>query len=202
MANQTDAAPPVLGQAALAGIAAYSSMADGTAPGLHFYELAHIGKLNLRGGASLENAVRQTTGCNFPPAANRFSSAGERHAIWLGPDEFLLLCEAGKETQIETDLNRVIGDGAAVTDVTDSLCALALEGTAVRQTLAKGCALDLHESAFTTGMSAQTMMALAAVTLLACANDRFIIICRTSFAPYLRDWLCDAGLEFGVSFKN
>jgi len=34
------------------------------------------------------------------------------------------------------------------------------------------------------------------------ADDEFIVICRTSFASYLHDWLLDAALEYGVKFNK
>jgi sarcosine oxidase subunit gamma len=91
---------------------------------------------------------------------------------------------------------------AAVTNVTDSLCAMSLRGPAVRQVLAKGCSLDLHPSKFGAGDSAQTMLAHAAITLMAHDETGFTLICRTSFAPYVAEWLIDAGLEFGASFRG
>jgi sarcosine oxidase gamma subunit len=45
-------------------------------------------------------------------------------------------------------------------------------------------------------------LAHAAVTLIAQDEDRFTLICRTSFAPYVAEWLMDAGLEFGASFRG
>ena len=39
-------------------------------------------------------------------------------------------------------------------------------------------------------------------TMMATAADRFLVICRTSFAPYLQHWLYDAGLEYGVAFTT
>jgi sarcosine oxidase gamma subunit len=51
-------------------------------------------------------------------------------------------------------------------------------------------------------MCAQTMLSHAAVTLVAVSDDQFTLICRTSFGAYVHDWLMDAGLEYGVSFKG
>ena len=46
------------------------------------------------------------------------------------------------------------------------------------------------------------MLAHAGVTLIAQDADRFMLICRTSFAPYVADWLMDAGMEYGAAFKG
>ena len=202
MANLSSSRPDFSGQTALAGLASNTSAnPDGSAIGLIFSEMAHLGKLNLRGQNDLAKAVKVITGCTFPPKANRFQSAGDRHVVWLGPDEYLLLCEAGKEQELQDSLNSMIpSPHFAITNVSDSLCALSLRGPAVRLVLAKGCGLDLHPKKFTTGQSAQSLLALSAVTLIAVADDAFILICRTSFAPYVQRWLADAALEYGYQY--
>ena len=202
MANLSSSRPDFSGQTALVGLASNTSVnPDGGAIGLVFGEMAHLGKLNLRGQNDLAEAVTVITGCSFPPKANRFQSAGDRHVVWLGPDEYLLLCEAGKEKELQDSLNSMIpSPNFAITDVSDSLCALSLRGPAVRAVLAKGCGLDLHPKKFTAGQSAQSLLALSTVTLMAVAYDAFILICRTSFAPYVQRWLTDAALEYGYQY--
>ena len=201
-AAQDGGRPP--GRTALAGRnAGGSDSADGGKPGLVFAELAHLGKLNLRGGDDMVPAVRAHTGSPALPANNSFVTVGERQVVWLGPDEYLLLCEAGSEAHLHSQLMIDLGSvHAAVTNVTDGLCALSLRGPAVRRVLAKGCALDLHPAVFTPGTCAQTMLSHAGVTMMAIEENRFTIICRTSFAPYVHDWLVDAGMEYGVSFRG
>ena len=202
MANLSSSRPDFSGRTALAGLASNTNAnPDGGAIGLVFGEMAHLGKLNLRGQNGLAKAVKAITGCTFPPKANRFQSAGERHMVWLGPDEYLLLCEASKEQELQDSLNSMIpSPHFAITDVSDSLCALSLHGPAVRAVLAKGCGLDLHPRKFTAGQSAQSLLALSAVTLMALADDAFILICRTSFASYVQHWLADAALEYGYQY--
>ena len=147
--------------------------------------------------------MKKHTGCKALPENNRTVTVGERTLVWLAPDEFLVLCEAGEEAGLHSQLMLDLGKvHAAVTNVTDALCAMSLRGPALRKVLAKGCALDLHPSVFTAGMCAQTMLSHAAVTLVAVSDDQFTLICRTSFAAYVHDWLMDAGLEYGVSFKG
>ena len=194
--------PP--GRTALAGMTP-STLAnpDGGKPGLVVTELAHLGKINLRGGNDMLPVISNHTGCGALPDNNRVVTVGDRHLVWLGPDEFLLLCAAGTETHQHSQLTLDMASiHAAVTNVTDSLCALSLRGPAVRQVLAKGCSLDLHPSKFGAGDSAQTMLAHAAITLMAHDETGFTLICRTSFAPYVAEWLIDAGLEFGASFRG
>lgn len=180
-----------------------SANPDGGEPGLVFTEMAHLGKLNLRTDKSASKSVKSITGCPFPPAANKFFTAGERHVVWLGPDEFLIICEAGKDEELAIALDRVLADqNCAVTNITDALTAFNLKGAAVRQILAKGCAIDLHPNSFALGDAAQTLLSHATVTLLALSNSELIVICRSSFAPYLHDWLYDAAFEYGVEYRK
>ena len=182
---------------------ALSANPNGGKPGLLFSEMVHLGKLNLRADKSASKSVKSVTGCAFPPAPNKFSTAGERHVVWLGPDEFLVICEAGKDEELAGTLDNALSNQhCAVTNTTDALAAFRLKGAAVRQVLAKGCAIDLHPKSFTPGDSAQTLLSHAAVTLLALSETELIVICRTSFASYLHDWLYDAALEYGVKYTK
>ena len=176
---------------------------NGGKPGLVFCEMANLGKLNMRTDKTAGEIVKSITGCMFPPSANKFTTAGERHVVWLGPDEFMIICEAGKDEELVRAIHASFGSRhAAVTNITDALAAFHLKGAAVRQVLAKGCALDLHQNSFASGDAAQTLLSQAAVTIMALANDKFIVICRTSYAAYLHDWFLDAALEYGVKFKK
>lgn len=204
MANASALKPIFSGESALSGkLATKSVNPNGGAVGLVFHAIEHLGKLNIRGDHSLEAAVKAATGCNFPPLANQFESAGERRVVWLGPNEYLLLCESGKEKALHDTLTSTIKTSHfAITDVSDSLCALSLSGPAVRDVLAKGCSLDLHPSQFGAGKCAQSLLAHAGIILVALSDGEFILICRTSFAPYTHDWLIDASLEYGYQFTT
>ncbi len=202
MANSPASKPAFSGQTALASKPASKIInPNGGFVGFVFYEMEHLGKLNIRVNQSINTAGKAVTGCNFPTSANQFQSSGERHIIWLSPDEYLLLCEVGKEKTLQKTLAGMIKtDCFSITDVSDSLCALSLSGPAIRDVLAKGCSLDLHPSKFSAGTCAQSLLSHAAVTLMVLSNDKFIMICRTSFAPYVHDWLIDASLEYGYQF--
>ena len=204
MVNISHNAPTLPGRTALhSKSTSQSANPYGGEPGLVFSEIAHLGKINLRGDKSLRNAVKSLTGCAFPPAANKFNSAGERHVIWLSPNEFLIICEAGKDEELASSFDAVLqNQHFAVTNITDALSAFHLKGVAVRQVLAKGCSLDLHPKNFCVGDCAQSLLSHAAITILAISDNDFIIICRTSFASYLHDWLYDAALEYGVKFTK
>ena len=51
--------------------------------------------------------MKKHTGCKALPANNSTVTVGERTLVWLAPDEFLVLCEAGEEAGLHSQL---IGD--------------------------------------------------------------------------------------------
>jgi sarcosine oxidase subunit gamma len=131
--------------------------------------------------------VRGEPPAGFPVAPNTTAPVGDGVALWLGPDEWLVL-EAR-----EADYP----DALAAVDVSANRVGLVVEGEGATAVLAQGCSLDLHESSFPVGSCAQTLLARAEVVLHRTAADTFTILVRPSFAPYLRAWLADAllGLE-------
>ena len=140
MASKSQKLSILPGRSALHGQAATTHPnPKGGKPGLVFYEMAHLGKINIRANKSAGQIVTSISGCMFPPAANKFTTAGERHIVWLGPDEFLIICEAGKDEELASAIYMSFGSlYAAVTNITDALGAFKLKGAAVRQVLAKG----------------------------------------------------------------
>ncbi len=132
----------------------------------------------------------------LPKIPNRVTNDGVWSAIWLGPDEWLLVGPDGaQEKQVET-LRSVLKDvHASVIDVSDSRATLEVTGSKAAEALAKGCALDLHESQFKPGQCAQTLLAKAQV-ILERTGDGFRLYIRSSFARYLVAWLIEAMAEY------
>jgi len=114
-----------------------------------------------------------------PPLA---PNTGAGDALWLGPDEWLVL--GGREQDYP--------DAWAAVDVSANRVCLELAGPAAADVLARGCALDLHLSVFPPGSCAQTLLARAQVILYRTDEDVFRLLVRPSYADYLRAWFRDA----------
>ncbi len=148
-------------------------------------------------------AVGQALDMVLPADPNTSATAGEASALWLGPDEWLLTASAETASRLlETFRVGLAGMAAAVVDIGDAATVINLSGPRVRDVLAKGCPMDLHQSAFAPGRVAQTILAQADVILHRVddggGDASFDIHVRRSFAEYLWLWLADAGLEYGV----
>jgi len=171
---------------------------------LRLVEKRAIGKINLRAdpaNAELMQALASTLGYELPREPNRTNGEGDRGALWLGPDEWLVTAPAGQEKALLEALSQATaGHHAALSDVSDARIVLTLSGPRAREVLEKGCSLDLHPRAFQTGHCAQTRLARAAI-LLHQTNDApsYDVHVAWSFAAYLWVWLEDAAAEFGLA---
>jgi sarcosine oxidase subunit gamma len=164
-------------------------------------ELPFLAQVNVRldakGGAA--DAVGLALGLQLPLEPNTAIRAGELTALWLGPDEWLVVGPPGSERDLETRIRAAVGEEpVSVTDVSAQRTTLLVSGPSARDLLAHGCALDLHPRAFATGRCAQTTLGRTQVVLV--ARDEpgagFWVLVRSSFAGYLTDWLLDAATEY------
>lgn len=133
---------------------------------------------------------------NLPGTAVR---AGELLALWLGPDEWLLVGREGTAESIQDTLDAALGgDHGAVVDLSANRTILEVSGPKSREVLNKGCALDLHPRVFGADRCAQTLLARAGVILVCrdAEQPSFWLIVRSSFARYVADWLADASAEY------
>jgi sarcosine oxidase, subunit gamma len=134
----------------------------------------------------------------LPLTPNTAWEDGSRAALWLGPDEWLILGPPGSQEDIVEELDRALaGLHRSIVDVSDNRVALELRGSGVKELLAKGCSLDLDARSWSVGNCAQTMLARAQVLLHERAETTGILV-RPSFADYLLDWLLDAGTGWGA----
>jgi len=138
-------------------------------------------------------------GVDLPTVPNTWVPTDAGHAVWLGPDEWLLTSTTEVPGELEARVHAaVVPLGGSAADVSAQRITLRLTGSRIRDVLARGCAIDLHPHAFGPGRSAQTTLGLAGVVLLALsdAGDDYLVLVRSSFAGYLADWLLDAATEF------
>ncbi len=159
-------------------------------------------QINLRGNIAEGGlAEGESAGLALPTVPNRFSQDGGRQALWLGPDEWLLVLEDEDETAAAEGLRQILaGQHVAVTEVGHSRTVFGLSGPRARDVLAKGCPLDLHPRAFGPGQCAQTILARTGMILLQLdGTPSYEINVRRSFAHYAWTWLEDAAREYGYA---
>lgn len=147
-------------------------------------------RASLRGGAEVRAAADRALGFTLPSTACRASVAGERAALWLGPDEWLLLAGEHEEwTALRASLAPL---PHALVDVSHRQVALEVSGLEAPALLAAGCPLELDELAFPVGMCTRTVLAKAQIVLWRTAPETFRLEVWRSFALYVSAFLTEA----------
>lgn len=199
MADDTPTAPL---RSPLSHVADRLAAATRTSGGeIRLAELPFLTQLNVRLDAKgpAADAVGLALDLHLPLEPNTVVRAGELTALWLGPDEWLLVGPPGSERDLESRIREAGGDEpVSVTDVSAQRTTLLVAGPHARDLLAHGCSLDLHPRSFGAGRCAQTNLGRTQVILVARDEPRagFWVLVRSSFAGHLADWLLDAAVEY------
>jgi sarcosine oxidase, subunit gamma len=146
----------------------------------------------LRGAEDVRRAASSAMGFEIPVKACRAAGNADCSALWLGPDEWLLLAlrpAALPATAVAAALTNL---PHSLVDVSHRQGALRLAGPYAATLLAAGCPLDLDPFAFPVGMCTRTMLAKAEVVLWRTAADTFHLEVWRSFLPYTSAFLAEA----------
>lgn len=164
-------------------------------------EIPFRGYFNLRGNpapGAFAEVVRNVVGLGLPIQPGTAADAEGIAALWLGPDEWLLVTPDEEASElIEVLRGALAGEFAALNDISSALTTIRVSGSHARDLVAKGCTLDLHPRVFAAGACAQSLVARSDALIHAVAGSVLDIIVRRSFADYLWRWLDDAAIEFG-----
>jgi sarcosine oxidase subunit gamma len=124
-------------------------------------------------------------GVPLPQQPCRAASTGKRAALWLGPDEWLLIAPVGEGSAVGDTLTRALaGQAHSLVDVSHREIAFELAGRAAACVLNTACPLDLDIDSFPVGMCTRTVLAKAQILLWRTAPTCFQIALARSFAGY------------------
>jgi sarcosine oxidase subunit gamma len=168
--------------------------------GVVLREAVGLSLINLRGDADKAFAghVETVLGTALPTTPNTTSRTEGVSLLWLGPDEWLAVCDDGDSpalcARLEEAMSRV---HHAVVDLSDNYAVIELSGHAARWVLLKGWPQDLHPSVFKPGQCSQGVLGHAQIILEQTGDEAYRLFVRPSFAAYLWDWLVDASADVG-----
>ncbi len=140
----------------------------------------------LRGEAAIGPAGA-VLGLTIPARPCIAAVMADHAALWLGPDEWLLLLpERYDPASLEAALS---GIACSLVDVSHRQTAIVLEGPGAAETLNAAVPLDLSDPAFPVGMCVRTIFEKAEIVLWRTAHQRFHLEVWRSFAPYVWELL-------------
>ena len=168
------------------------------ADGVSLEMLPPFARFVFRGPAGAAQAMSEAFGISLPRDACRAAVAADRAALWLGPDEWLLLCPLGGLENVAGETSERIAQlPHSLVDVSHRQVGLRLSGPRTVTVLAGGNPLDLDPAVFPVGMCTRTVLAKAEIVLWRTAPESFHIEVWRSFAPYVREFLREHMREFG-----
>lgn len=164
-------------------------------------ELPFLAQVNVRLDAkgAAADGVGLALGIQLPLEPDTVVRTADLTALWLGPDEWLVVGRPGTQQELESRIrSAAVDEPVCVTDVSAQRTTVLVAGPRARDLLSHGCSLDLHPRAFGPGRCAQTALARAQIVLVARdePNAGFWVLVRSSFADYLKEWLLDAAVEY------
>jgi sarcosine oxidase subunit gamma len=160
--------------------------------------LSGLGRLSLRGTPEVLAAAGAAFGVQLPDQACRAAEGDARAALWLGPDEQLLLVQQEVWSLVLAALVSGLADKAhSLVDISQRQVALHIGGARATDLLSAGCPLDLHLQAFPIGMCTRTLLAKAPIVLWRTAAEEFHLEVWRSLAPYVQQLLREVARESG-----
>ena len=147
----------------------------------------------FQGGPTARAAAGRAFGVTLPEDTCRANTLHERAALWLGPDEHLLLAPVKETRAVEDTLaSALAGISHSLVDVSHRQVAFALTGRGVGDWLNSGCPLDLDPQAFPVGMCTRTILAKAEVILWRRGAEEYHLEAGRSYSGYVLGWLREA----------
>ncbi len=159
-------------------------------------EISERGMIDLRGLSSDKKfmaAAKSVLGFDLPKAPRTSTSWGDLKALWLSPDQWLILSPRNKTTALLAELNAaLVKIHSLAVDVSDMRSIIRLEGDGVRETLMKGSTLDLIGTDYKSGTVRRMRFAEIAALLHIVEETVIDIYVFRSYAEYTWAFLMKA----------
>jgi sarcosine oxidase subunit gamma len=140
----------------------------------------------LRGSEAVRLACGMVFGAEPPSQLGPAAEGDKRAALWLGPDEWLLIAGIADVATIGDVLESVLeGTAHSLVDVSHRQVGLIAEGPAAARVLNAGCPLDLNLKTFPVGFATRTLFDKVEIVLWRRAETTFHVEVWRSFAPHL-----------------
>jgi heterotetrameric sarcosine oxidase gamma subunit len=132
------------------------------------------------------------------PEFGRITTVRETGVLCTRPDHWLVLTAPAPPGAALSLWWEACAGCAATVELSSAFTVLHLAGPAVREVLARGCRLDLHEEAFASGSVASTQMAQVPVTLAPLPSG-WLLLTPATTARHFREWLTATAGPFGLA---
>lgn len=137
-------------------------------------------------------AAGKALGLDLPMKPKTSANNGKgRMALWIGPDEWLIIDEAGDPA---ADLAKLGAVHSAV-DISHRNTAIIVTGKGARATLEAGCPQDLTSAIFPVGACSRTVLGKIEVVIVRTGETAYRVECWRSFADYAFAFLVEGARD-------
>jgi sarcosine oxidase, subunit gamma len=162
-------------------------------PNFALRDLHPQARLVFRGAEEARARCSRGFGAELPERLGIVGEGDGRAALWLGPDEWLLVADGVDAEMVPSEIEAALdGTPHSLVDVSDRQVGLIVSGALAARALSAGCPLDLHLSACPVGWATRTIFDKAEIILWRRAETEFHVEVWRSFAPYLVAALTEA----------
>lgn len=153
---------------------------------------APASRLSLRARPDAVAALSKALGIDLPLKPKSSAAKGARTAYWLGPDEWLVIDEAGKDMVAECAKSKALHSAV---DISQRNTAVMVTGMNAEGTLSAGCPQNLSEAAFPVGAVSRTLLGKVEIIIHRVKPQTFRVECWRSFSDYVFTFLSEAGRD-------
>lgn len=154
--------------------------------------LAPAERISLRAADAAVAPLSKALRVALPQKPKSSANKGGRTALWLGPDEWLVIDEAGKDPLADCakvkELHSAVG-------ISHRNVAFSVTGSGAAATVNAGCPQDLSLEAFPVGAASRTVLGKVEIVLLRTAENAFRVECWRSFSDYVFTFLSEAARD-------
>jgi sarcosine oxidase subunit gamma len=158
-----------------------------------------LSRFIFRGNAAARAEAGRAFGVALQETACRAASDGNRAALWLGPDEQLLLAPNGSaDATIAAFEAALAGHAYSLVDVSHRQVGFDVYGPHAEWLLESQCPLPLNLRDFPVGMCTRTIFGKAEIVLWRPAEQVFRLEVWRSFSLYVVQMLHEVGRELAA----
>ena len=163
-----------------------------SAPGVKVEMLPPAERVSLRAPQASLAALSKALGVTLPTKPKTSATKAGRTVLWLGPDEWMIIDEAGNDPLADcakvTVLHSAVG-------ISHRNVGISVVGPAATVTVGSACPQDLSIDVFSVGAASRTILGKSEIVLLRTAQDTFRVECWRSFSDYVFTLLSEAASD-------
>ncbi|MDO6965385.1 sarcosine oxidase subunit gamma [Rhizobium alvei] len=149
-------------------------------------------RASLRAPQEALSALSGALAVQLPNAPKTSSASNERHALWIGPDEWFLIGPDGTDFVGLAASSGVLHSGV---DVSHRNVGIIVSGPGAAAAINAGCPLDLSNASFPVGACARTVLGKIEIILYRTEDDTYRVECWRSFAEYCFGLLGEGAID-------